>query len=65
MSGNFDQTKGKIKQAAGDLTGDKDLKREGKADENAGKVKEVVEDAKDKVEDAVDKAKDKFTKHHH
>lgn len=63
MSGNVDKTKGKIKQAAGDLTGDKDLKREGRADENAGKVKELVEDAKDKGEDAVDKVKDKFTKH--
>jgi uncharacterized protein YjbJ (UPF0337 family) len=65
MSGNFDQTKGKIKQAAGDLTGDKELQREGKADENAGKVKELVEDAKDKIEDAVDKARDTFTKHRH
>jgi len=63
MSGNFDQAKGKVKQAAGDLTGDKDLKREGKTDENAGKVKEFVEDTEDKVEDALDKVKDKLTKH--
>jgi uncharacterized protein YjbJ (UPF0337 family) len=59
MSGNFDQAKGKVKQAVGDLTGDKDLKREGKTDENAGKVKESVEDTKDKVEDTLDK----LTKH--
>jgi uncharacterized protein YjbJ (UPF0337 family) len=63
MSGNFDQAKGKVKQAVGDLTGDKDLKREGKTDENAGKVKEFVEDTEDKVEDALDKVKDKLTKH--
>ena len=38
---NFDETKGRVKEAAGDLTGDKDLKREGKADQTAGKAKEV------------------------
>jgi uncharacterized protein YjbJ (UPF0337 family) len=59
MAGNFDQTKGKIKQAMGDLTDDKELKREG--DEHAGKVKEFVEDRKDNVEDAIDKVKDKLT----
>ena len=61
MAGNFDQTKGKVKQAMGDLADDKELKREGKADENAGKVKEFVEDRKDNVEDAIDKVKDKLT----
>ena len=59
---NLDQTKGKIKQAAGDLTGNKDLQREGRADERAGKVKEVLGDVDDKVEHVVDKAKDTFTK---
>jgi uncharacterized protein YjbJ (UPF0337 family) len=62
MDNDFDQAKGKIKQAVGDLTGNKDLKKEGKADENAGKVKKFVESTKDKVEDLVDKAKDKLTK---
>ena len=62
MDNDFDQAKGKIKQAVGDLTGNKDLKKEGKVDENAGKVKEFVESTKDKVEDLVDKAKDKLTK---
>ena len=62
MDNDFDQAKGKIKQAVGDLTGNKDLKKEGKADETAGKVKEFVESTKDKVEDLVDKAKDKLTK---
>jgi uncharacterized protein YjbJ (UPF0337 family) len=60
---NKDQAKGKIKQAVADLTGDKDLKRHGKADEAAGKVKEFVDEAKDKVEEIVDKVKDKLTKH--
>lgn len=60
--GNVDQTKGKLKQAVGDLTGDKDLKKEGKADEAGGKVKEMVKDAEHKVEELVDKVKDKFSK---
>lgn len=60
---NKDQAKGKIKQAVGDLTGNKDLKRDGDADEKAGNVKRVVEDAKDKIEDLVDSANDRLTKH--
>ncbi|HWL43775.1 MAG TPA: CsbD family protein [Ilumatobacter sp.] len=52
--GTFDQAKGRVKQAAGALTDDDDLKREGKADETAGKVKEKLGDVKDKLEDVVD-----------
>jgi uncharacterized protein YjbJ (UPF0337 family) len=55
----MDQMKGRVKQAAGDLTDDKDLKREGKGDEAAGKVKDKVDDVKDKVDDAIDDVKDK------
>jgi uncharacterized protein YjbJ (UPF0337 family) len=53
-----DKAKGRVKEAAGALTGDKDLESEGKADRAAGEVKEKVGDVKDKVEDAVDKVKD-------
>src|SRR6478735_11408210 len=60
MDNDLDQAKGKIKQAAGDLTDDNDLKREGKVDEAAGKVKEGAEKAKDKVGDVVDSVKDKL-----
>lgn len=49
MSGDSDKTKGKMKEAAGDLTGDDDLQREGKADKAGGKVKNVVDDVKDKL----------------
>ena len=59
---NLDDAKGRIKEAAGDLTDNDDLKREGKADQAAGKVKDFVDDAKDKVEDAIDAVKDKFGK---
>jgi uncharacterized protein YjbJ (UPF0337 family) len=62
MDNDLDQAKGRIKQAAGDLTDNKDLKKEGKADETAGKVKEFVEDLKDKAEDLVDNVRDRFKK---
>ena len=51
--GNIDEAKGRVKEAAGDLTDDKDLKREGKVDRASGTVKDKVDDATDKVKDAV------------
>lgn len=55
MSGNTDEAKGRIKQAAGDLTDNDRLKREGQVDEASGKVK-------NKVDEGVDKVKDAFTR---
>jgi uncharacterized protein YjbJ (UPF0337 family) len=49
MSGEMDKAKGKVKKAAGDLTGDSDMKREGQVDEGAGKVKGAVDKVKDKL----------------
>ena len=49
MSANADKAKGRVKQAAGELTDDKDLEREGKVDELAGKVKEGVDKVRDKL----------------
>ena len=63
MDGNVEQTKGKIKQAVGDLTDNDDLEKEGKADERAGKAKEFLDDTKDRADDLVDTIKDKLTKH--
>ena len=62
MEGNIDEAKGRVKEAAGDLTDNDDLKKEGKADQAAGKAKQVVEDVKDKVTDGVDTIKDKLKK---
>jgi uncharacterized protein YjbJ (UPF0337 family) len=59
MSGEADKVKGRVKQAAGDLTDDKDLEREGKKDETAGKAKGAVGEAKDKVNETIDKLKGK------
>ncbi len=57
MEPKIDELKGRAKEAAGDLTDDADLKREGRSDQAAGKVKQKVEDAKDWVEDKVDEIK--------
>jgi uncharacterized protein YjbJ (UPF0337 family) len=48
MVDNTDDLKGRVKEAAGDLTDDDDLKREGKVDQATGKVKDVVDDVADK-----------------
>ena len=58
---NIDEAKGRVKEAAGDLTDNDDLKREGKADQAAADVKEGVEKVADKAGDAVDKVKDKLS----
>jgi uncharacterized protein YjbJ (UPF0337 family) len=51
--GKVDRTKGKVKEAAGDLSGDQSLKNEGKVDKASGKAKDAVGGAADKVKDAV------------
>jgi uncharacterized protein YjbJ (UPF0337 family) len=60
MSGKFDQAKGRVKEAAGDLTDDEKLKREGKTDRAGGEIKEKAGEVKEKVDDVVDKAKEKL-----
>ncbi|HEX4804621.1 MAG TPA: CsbD family protein [Conexibacter sp.] len=57
--GDVDTAKGRLKKAAGDLTGDDDLRREGKVDEASGAVKDKVGDAADKVKDAVGRDRDR------
>ena len=60
MESKKDDLKGRVKEAAGDLTDDDDLKREGKADRAGASVKDKIEKAKEKGEEFVDKAKDKL-----
>ncbi len=50
---NKDDAKGRVKEAAGSLTGDDDLKREGKVDKATGAVKDGVEKVADKVKDTL------------
>jgi uncharacterized protein YjbJ (UPF0337 family) len=48
---NIDEAKGRAKEAAGDLTDNDDMKREGKVDRATSSVKDKVDDAADKVKD--------------
>lgn len=54
--GNMDETKGRTKEALGDVTGDEELKDEGKVDRASGTIK-------DKVGGMADKAKEMLRKH--
>ena len=45
--------KGRMKQAVGDVTGDKDLKREGKIDQASAATKKAIDDVADKMKDVV------------
>ena len=55
MESQFDEAKGRIKEAAGDLTDDEGLQREGKVDQAGAEVKEKVSDAVDKGKDLLDR----------
>ena len=45
--------KGRVKEAAGDLTGDADLKREGQIDQASAATKKAIDDVADALKDAV------------
>lgn len=59
MGGTTDDIKGRAKEAAGALTDDQSLKREGKVDQATGSVKDKVNDAANKAEEGIDAVKDK------
>ena len=60
LEGKGDQLKGKVKQAAGDLTDDQQLHDEGVADEASGNVQEGFGRVKRKVGEAVEDLGDKL-----
>ena len=49
-SGRSNKMKGRVKEAAGALTGNAKLKRKGLADQAVGNVKQIVEDIVEMVE---------------
>jgi len=55
MSGKTDVVKGRIKEAAGALTGNDKLKQEGKTDQVVGETKEAVQKVADKIKEVVKK----------
>jgi uncharacterized protein YjbJ (UPF0337 family) len=60
VGGKFDEAKGRVKEAAGALADDSDLKAEGKTDRAAGALKDKLADATAAAEGAIDKIKDKL-----
>ena len=50
-----DEAKGRIKEAAGDLMDDDDMKREGKTDRMGATVKEKAGEVVDKAKDVLNK----------
>jgi len=48
-----EEMKGRMKEAVGDVTGDKGLQREGKIDQASAATKKTVDKAADAVKDAV------------
>ena len=54
MSGETDDAKGRLKEAAGALTGDDHMRREGKLDQAAGRAKDAVDKVKDHVAGAME-----------
>ena len=55
MSGMTDVVKGRIKEAAGALTGNDELREEGQTDQAVGKAKQAVQKAADTVKKGVKK----------
>jgi len=47
VEGSMDQMKGRVKEAAGNLTGDEKLRAEGRADRTKGKLQNMLGSIKD------------------
>lgn len=58
MGKKADETKGRAKEAWGDVTDDDEMKREGKVDQAAASVKDKAEKATDAVRDKVNDLRD-------
>jgi uncharacterized protein YjbJ (UPF0337 family) len=51
---HVDEAKGRVKEAAGSLTDDDKLRRDGKADQAKSSLKNAVDDVADTAKDIVD-----------
>lgn len=56
MSGTSDEVKGRVKEAAGAVTGDGKLRRDGKIDKAASKAEQAIEKVVDKAKDAAQRS---------
>ncbi len=59
MGTQAEDMKGRAKEAAGALSGDDRLKREGQVDQKAAAAKDKVKDAAEKVDEVIDNVKEK------
>jgi uncharacterized protein YjbJ (UPF0337 family) len=53
MDPKIEDATGRVKEAAGALTGNDELKAEGQADQASAKAKQTLDDVADKAKDAV------------
>lgn len=51
VKGRYEEAKGKVKEVAGNLSGDKELEIEGNVQKNIGKVQAGVGDVKDDIKE--------------
>ena len=58
--GAVDKAKGRVKEAAGAIADDDELREEGKMDQAVGKVKDAAGKVVDKIRDAIKEAKDRI-----
>lgn len=56
-----DEIKGRVKEAAGAISDDDDLKNEGQSDQRAADIKSKVDEAADGLKDAVDDVRSRVT----
>ncbi|GGL24671.1 CsbD family protein [Planomonospora parontospora] len=61
---NFDQMRGKAKEAAGKMTGNDSMANKGRAEQSKGKAKETAkkakETARETARDVTDRARDSY-----
>jgi uncharacterized protein YjbJ (UPF0337 family) len=62
LEGKAEAVKGRVKQAAGDLSDNEDLKNEGVADEAAGKTQDLIGRGRRKVGEALEDLGDSMKK---
>jgi len=62
MAGKGDKAKGRAKHAAGDLTGDDEMRRQGRADEATGDLKDMIDKAGNKLNDTIDELRGRDTR---
>ena len=63
IEGAWNDTKGKVKEGVGDLTGDQRLHDEGQVDQLQGKIQKGIGEVQDTLQDAGDRISDEINKH--